>query len=280
MPKIGIFFAPANKRSQIIAQAMSAGMARLGIPHRVMSSLMVRTDHDFDVVLHYGLAQNLRQIFARQREQRKAFYIDLGYWGRRKKTRWDGFHKIALNDRHPTAYFQRKPHSLDRFAQFGIPIAPWRKQGAHILLAGMSDKAASQEGFRPNVWEVRMVQDLRKITDRPIIYRPKPSWAGAKPITGTIWGGEMSLEQSLVDCHAVVTHHSNVAIDAILAGVPAICSEGVAAAISAHDIAQIEDLPLSDAREQWAADIAWTQWGVAEMTAGACYRYLADEGLL
>jgi hypothetical protein len=280
MPKIGIFFAPANKRSKIIAQAMSEGLLRLGIPHRTMSSLHVPSGHDFDVVLHYGLAQNLRTIFNRQREKRKAFYIDLGYWGRRKKSRWDGFHKIALNDRHPTAYFQKTAHTDHRFRQFGIQIKKWRKSGRHVLLAGMSDKAAAQEGYQPHQWEIQMVEDLRKITDRPIVYRPKPNWLGARPITGTIWGGTMSLEDSLVNCHAVVTHHSNVAIDAILGGVPAICPLGVASAISAHDIAELEDLPLTGGRKQWAADIAWTQWSVEEMASGACYRYLQDEGLI
>lgn len=259
---------------------MAQGVARAGAAPDLRSSLTYRGP-DHDVAIFYGLAAGLGRVLSDYRERgRKAVYIDLGYWGRRKRTRWDGYHKMAVNNRHPTAYFQRRAHSPDRFAEHHLAIRPWRARGKHILIAGMSAKAAAAEGLLPHKWERETIARLRELTDRPIIYRPKPNWAEAKPLDGSIFDRDTPLERALLNCHAVVTHHSNVAVDALLAGVPCICPGGVASVLSGHDLEQIESPPMPDGREQWAYDLAWTQWSVAEMESGAAFRYLVDEGLI
>lgn len=283
MRKIGVFFAPGNHRSQLIARAMMAGIAKTGGGAGALrSSQQHRPGHpEFDVAIFYGLAGGLARLLADYRDSgRQAVYVDLGYWGRRKLSRWDGHHKLALNSRHPTAYFQRNPKGPTRFRQFRIEIAPWRKRGRHILLIGMSAKAAAAEGFAPEEWERDTVRQLRALTDRRIIYRPKPNWDGAKPIEGTEWGRAPELlRDALVGCHAVVTHHSNAAVDALLAGVPCVCPDGVASLLSAHQLADIENPPTPDGREQWAWDLAWTQWSVEEIERGDAWRYLDQEVL-
>lgn len=245
------------------------------------SSLTHRDRPEFDAAIFYGLAGGCSRILSDYRDTgRHAIYIDLGYWGRRKLSRWDGYHKLALNGRHPTSYFQARPHGPERFREFRIEIAPWRKAGRHILLIGMSAKAAGAEGLPAELWERQTVAQLRELTDRPIVYRPKPNWPDARPIAGTVFGNEGSLAQALVDCHAVLAHHSNAAVDALLAGVPCICPEGVASVLSGHKLEQIEEPPTPEGREQWAWDLAWTQWSVDEIGRGRAYRYLLDEGLL
>lgn len=260
---------------------MARGVGRVGGYAALRSSLSHRLRCEFDVAIFYGLAGGLSKLLADYRNSgRRAVYIDLGYWGRRKLSRWDGYHKLALNSRHPTAYFQQRPKGPERFETFRIPIQPWRESGRHILLIGMSAKAAAAEGLRAEQWERETVARLRELTDRPIVYRPKPNWAEARPILGTEFGKGPSLEHALVNCHAVVAHHSNAAADALLAGIPCICPEGVASVLSGNRLEQIEDPPTPDGREQWAWDVAWTQWSVEEMEQGLAYRYLADEGLL
>lgn len=281
MRTIGVYFAPHNNRSQIVGRAMAYGIAKKGVKVVLRQSINHRRRCDFEVAIFYGLAGGLAKVLEDYRDSgRKAFYIDLGYWARRKRTRWDGFHKIALNGRHPTDYFQQKPKGPERFLHHGLTIAPWRKAGRHIVVVGMSAKAATAEGLRPHQWETETINRLREITDRPIIYRPKPNWLEAKPIPGTVYGKGPALEQHLLDCHAVVAHHSNAAVDALLAGVPCICPGGVASVLSGHELEQIEDPPMPDGREQFAYDLAWTQWSVEEMQNGLCYQYLVAEGLL
>lgn len=233
------------------------------------------------VAIFYGLALGLGRILQDYRRSgRAAVYCDLGYWTRRIRSRHDGYHKLAVNDRHPTDYFMHKDHPADRFERHGVPILPYRPMGRHILVAGMSAKAALAEQLQPSAWEERTIARLRTLTKRPIIYRPKPNWKGARTIAGATMDAETPLRDALRNCHAVVTHHSNVAIDALLAGVPVFCEKGAASLLSSGDLSTINRPRLIPGRGQWAANLAWCQWSVDEMTQGLAYRYLIDDGLI
>lgn len=240
----------------------------------------------FDVVVFYGLQGNTPQMFFDYRTQRKAVYVDLGYWGRREGGRWTGYHKVSINDRHPTAYFQAIKHPADRVARFGLHPVVEFKGGRHILLAGMGDKGALAEGFQPEAWERAVINEIRKVSDRPIRYRPKPSWKEARPIEGTEYSPPHAreVEHDLRDCWAVVTHHSNVALEAMLAGIPAFCWSGVMKNYCRQDLSGIELVgAFPYARydvDQLLADIAYTQWSVAEMRQGLAWNHLKQEGLL
>ncbi len=234
-----------------------------------------------NVAIFYGLALGCGRILQDYRRSgRTAIYCDLGYWSRRIRSRHDGFHKLAVNDRHPTDYLMNKTHTAERFEHHRVPILPYRVMGRHIIVAGMSAKAAIAEQLQPNEWEERTIARLRMLTKRPIIYRPKPSWKGARQISGATFDPETPLPEALRNCHAVVTHHSNVAVDALLAGVPVFCEKGVASVLSSGDLSQINRPRVQPGRGQWAANLAWCQWSVDEMTQGLAYRYLIDDGLI
>lgn len=235
-----------------------------------------------DVAVFYGLQGNLKRAFdAYIAAGKPVVYIDLGYWKRKLPGGGlEGYHKVSVNDRHPTAYFRNVQHSGDRFAQLGVPIEPWRSGGDHILLAGLGAKAAGSLGLKAEEWERNAIAALRKVTDRPIIYRPKPSWDEARPIEGVGYSWNEPLEVALHNCHAVVTRHSNTAVDAILAGIPAMAWYGVAAPVTSQDYRDIEQLPRLEDRASWAADIAYTQWTVSEMRNGSVWRHLKQEALV
>lgn len=217
------------------------------------------------------------ELFEAYRQAGGAFvYLDLGWWDRKPALRpLDGYHKVVVNGREPSGFRRGRP--ADRFAVFGRGVAPWRRRGAHILIAGMSGKSAWTRGLKPQEWEARTVEALRRITDRPIVYRPKPSWPDATPIEGTEFSGpNTTVEQALRNCWAVVTLHSNVAVDALLAGVPVVVSEGVCTGFSGS-LDTIERALTPDGREQLMADIAYCQWSVAEMVDGTCWRSIRED---
>ena len=67
---------------------------------------------------------------------------------------------------------------------------------------------------------------------------------------------------------AVVNHNSNVGPITALNGVPAFVGiDSYAASVGNFDIARIEN-PLMPDREQWANDLAYTEWTVDEIAAG------------
>jgi hypothetical protein len=279
MLSVTVFYAPHNQRSKMIADVALNGFRVLGIHAKLRNSLSY-VEPDSDVAVFYGLAEGLDKVFADYKKEGKAIYIDLGYWGRRLSGRFDGYHKISINNRHATDYFQQRDYSSNRFDEFNIPIKPWRRYGNSIVIAGMSAKACWAEGLAPEQWERATVAELIKTTRRKIVYRPKPSWPGAKPIPGTIMQKSIDIAPCLQRCHAVVTHHSNLAIDAILAGVPAFCVEGLASAMSLSDLSQIENPIMPDNRHQWASNIAWTQFTPTEIHAGLPWQHMLNEGLI
>ena len=244
-----------------------------------------------DVAVFYGLEGNTPAIFEKYRTEAHAIYVDLGYWGRREGGRWTGFHKVVVDSRHPNAYYRRHPHPTDRLEMFHVEPEPWhgkllREKVApkpHILLAGMSDKGARAEGYEPEEWERKTRDALLQHTDREIRYRPKPSWKDARPIGGMTYSGrDRTAALEFENCWAVVTRHSNIAMEAVLAGVPAFCTHGVGADMACPDLSQIETplMPKASDRRRWAADIAYCQWSIAEMREGLPWLHLLKEGLI
>jgi hypothetical protein len=280
-PRVVVYQVKNHHRSTVICNAMAEGLRRHGI-EALRRYEFEYTDIEGDIAVFYGLEGRLRRVFRDYSEKARAAYIDLGYWKRKEpNARFDGYHKIVINDRHPTSYFQSRQHDDSRSKSMGIEIKPWNPGHGHILLAGMGDKAADAEGYDIEEWERWAIKKIRAVSKRSIVYRPKPSWKGARPIAGVGYSPKTSdLSSALRNCYAVVTHHSNVAVEALCTGIPAWCWKGVATPLASQDLSRIEHPIFPDGREQWVNDIAWCQWNVAEMRSGLAWTNLQEEGLL
>jgi len=283
--KISInIFVDEGRRSATVCQALYQG-AHIKCEARLMNVSRYDGKPDTDVAAFYGLRGRLLNVFNDYvAAGKKAVLVDLGYWGRHDGGRLSGYHKFTVNDHSPLEYFQKRAHGPDRVNRFQIKLKPMKTKGKHILLAGMSGKGAGVFGYGPGEFERKMVEEIRKVTDRPIIYRPKPSWKDAEPIPGTIYSfEEMSIEAELKRSYAVVTHHSNVAIDALIAGVPAfVMGKSVASPLCRNNIASIEDpyYPEDRERQQLINDIAYCQWNIQEMHVGKPWQHMINEGII
>ncbi len=100
------------------------------------------------------------------------------------------------------------------------------------------------------------------------------------PIPGSIYQEKVPLHAALLDAHAVVCHHSNVAVEAIVAGVPAFVWGGVGKDMGSQDLRKIENPHRPDNREDWCNRLAWTQWSVAELATAEPWLHLKSEGLI
>lgn len=270
-----------HRRSKIISDAMANGIRHMGDKVIRHYEGGYRAP-DSQVVCYYGHeGRNIQAAKDYQAAGGKAVYCDLGWFGRRYGGRWTGYHKVVVNSRHPNAYFQRRSYPVNRARFLNVTVKPWKRTGRFILLAGMSDRCAISLGYKPNQWEREAIDALQKVTDRPIVYRPKPSWKGATPLAGTTYSVRPEEAEHLYpDCWAVVTHHSNVAVEGLVEGIPAFCWDGVAVPMASQDITQIENPVYPAGREQWIANICWQQWSVEEIRQGLAWRHLKDEGLI
>jgi len=286
MTEVAIWSVRGNGRSRKLAPVILSGANAAGDNATIYESTEYREPIG-DVAAFYAYEKNMPQLMQDYIDAGKTVvFLDLGFWGRSRirghmiPGMFPSYHKIAINSRHPGAYVMDKNRSGERFKLFDLTVKEWTTRGNHILIAGMSGRAAQSIGYAPEEWERWAISELKKHTDRPIIYRPKPTWHDSTDIAGATRDIKSTISHALRRAHAVVTHHSNVAIDGIIEGVPAFCFDGVAVPMTSQDLSQIETPHRPDGREQWLANVAWSQFHYFEIKNGTMWKHLKAEGLI
>lgn len=244
---------PGRKRSRDVAEAMAAGIRRHG--DKVVVSASPQRG---DVCIGYGW-----KYHAVYRRFPTFVYADLGYWQR------DSYYRLAVNGWSPERYVHAGLPA-DRFGRLGLRVKPWRSGGS-VVVAGSTAKAVRDHGLAYGEWERQAIRRLRAL-GLDVIYRPKPNDMGARALEG-LQPDRRPISEVLATAGGWVTHHSNSAIDALLAGVPAHCETGAAASFSVP-LEAMADPPRLDGREQFLADVAWLQWTLDEMRSGDCWAHV------
>lgn len=281
--KVEIFY-DHGRRSRALCHAMSVGISRCGDKVALRSVVEFNGKPQADVAVFYGLRGRLMKVYHTYQEHgRQTVLMDLGYWKRLDGGRLKGYHKFVVNGIQPNRYYQNFKHEPTRLQTMELDIKPHNPEGEYILVAGMSEKSAGVYGMGPQEFEEDVIQALLEDTNTPIVYRPKPSWPDYKPIQGTkLSKPEDKIEDVLKDCKVVITHHSNVAIDAVVAGKPCIVlGDGVGMEMSST-LADLDNLyfPTDEERLQWLQDISYLQWNVSEIRRGKPWQHFKKEELI
>lgn len=272
------FLMPEHRtRCQKLRDALTLGMIRNG--DKVVSS-----DWDCDVLCIWGMHPRWRDIYRRRLDAGKAVVVfDLPYWRRDRGNvpQAGSAVKVSVGYWHPMDYCRRaleKPVDRSRFAALNVPIRPYRRRGDHILLAGLGPKSCDLYGIANQAWERETIARLRQHSDRPIVYRPKPSWSKrAPPIPGTTFSpAEQAFADVLRGAWAVVTHHSNASLEAVVNGIPAFATDGVGSLLSLADLSRIEDPWHAEPRANLCAAVAHCQWTFEEVRRGRCWHHLKE----
>ena len=152
--------------------------------------------------------------------------------------------------------------SHDRLRKLGLTIQPWRKSGRTIIVCPPTDYFAAAHGCLN--WLDDTLAQLRFETDRPIVVRNKPQ-PGETPVP---------LAEALANAHALVTHSSNVAIEAACLGTPVfVAPTSAAAPIGCTDLSRIEE-PRYPNRENWLAHLAYSQFTIEEFASGEAWKIM------
>jgi len=205
------------------------------------------------------------RIIAEQRARKlDVIVLETGYINR-----GDGdfnHYAAGFNGLNGRADFRNAGSPGDRAAQLSVTLQPWRRSGEHILLCGQVPWDASVNHINFNQWLEVTRKTLRDATARPVRFRPHPQIA--KP--------DLSLEEDLEDCWAVVTFNSNAAVEAAIRGLPifAVDAGSMAYPIANKDVSQI-DRPHTPERMQWLNNLAYTQWTPQEMREGLAWSHLS-----
>lgn len=189
--------------NRFVTEAFYEGLLK----HEPKAKLRSVSDYNPREVKHaisYGILRGTDSIYKLSTSNSQEYWeIDRGYF---KPAHFEGYYRVSKNDLRASYVKGRLP--TDRFEMLRIHFAPWRTNGKHILVCPPTAAVAQFTGLDLQQWIISVEDEIHRYSDRPIIIRGKDS--------------KTPLQQDLHNCHCVITYNSNVAIDALLAGIPVI----------------------------------------------------------
>ena len=238
----------------------------------------------WSVLWHGRMAAN-KAIWNRNMAQSKPVVV-LEVGGIKRGTTW----KVGLNGINRDAFFGDAGNDSRRSNLLGLRLKPWRTDGEYILIAGQHDKSAQWQNMpRMSQWLINTIDELRKHTDRPILFRPHPRCPlphiekefknvyrqEPKHVSGTYDDFDMQFD----NIWATVSHSSNPGIHSVISGVPSFVSNSSLAYDVANDIDFLHDIenPVMPGRTQWLNDYAWTEFTVEEIALGLPLKRLTSK---
>lgn len=274
-----LFWYSDKEREYELGKAFCHGAEQYG--HQCLILEKGKKLPEFDAIGMVGVKSHKMFVSC---QEKTIFYFDKGYLRHKlnkRKGAWE-YWRVAVNAHHPTQYITTAKHPMDRMEELGIMCWPWRKEGDHILVAGSSAKYHQFYSlFDPTRFAKKVVTEIKKRSNRDIVYRPKPTWKEAVPIVGSRFSPRYeSLSELLKNCHVVVTHGSNICFESILNGIPCIVlGEGVGKPISSTRIDDIENpyLASEEERVQWLSNLAYCQWTLEEFRTGEAWETLRGQ---
>ncbi len=261
------------RKALALAAAMQCGAARHG--DQIDIECGFEQVRDGGLVL-FGIGGMAREIYDAYRSvNRQVIFWDKGY------SRGEWF-RVAVNDFQPLAYFQHPSRPPDRLGQLGLNPIPYDVRGDAILVDGASNKYCLWHGLGDWIeWGRGIVRRIRRHSDRPIIYRPRPSHNVTEPIS--IKGAEFSqapLMDDLARSALVVSHGGNIGFDCALGGVAHFAiGDSIARPISETVWQSVGRpfIPTERARCQWLCDVAYCQWRIGEIESGQAWEEIRHE---
>lgn len=218
----------------------------------------------------YPVTKPKREILNRH-EGRRLLMVESAFMKRGEyyQVGWGGF---AGN-----ADFNCTNPPIDRWLDLGVECLPWRSDpDGPILVCGQVPWDTQVQDTDHRQWCQSTVHSLVR-QGHKVLFVPHPREKKGNFGYGVNkkYLARAGLSKLLPGAKCVVTWNSTSAVDAILAGVPAITmhSSSIAYEVSQHSLSDIERLEFPD-RHQWLAKLGYAQWTLDEMRSGATWEHL------
>jgi hypothetical protein len=199
---------------------LQALVATAPAPHTVVD----RPSGRARVLMTYGVGDPERMKVVEEHRARGGTSVlwDMGYFATKD---FIGGMRLSVNEWHPQRLLDRAPRDSSRWDALHLSLRNDYDPKGPIILVGMGPKTRAIVSD-PH-WEVAALAKLkRRFPRHRIIFRPKPG--RSHPTIPCQIDGRSPIEQVLKGASLVVCRHSNVALDAVVAGVPFEASDGAA----------------------------------------------------
>jgi len=241
-------------------------------------------DNDADVNVIWSVLWNGRMAPNQAIWGQKKPTIVLEVGGIKRGTTW----KVGLNGINRDAYFGPSSNDNTRANELGLKLKPWKYNGKYILIAGQHDKSLQwQDMPRMSNWFLNTYDEIRKHTDRPIIFRPHPRCRlehierGLRHVErqepNHIANTYDDFDMGFKDIWATVSWSSNPGVHSVINGVPAFTGpSSLAFDVAEQNLHNIET-PLYGDRTQWINDYAHTEYTIEEISEGIPLKHLTSK---
>jgi hypothetical protein len=245
------------------AMLRASSAAAMALGYEVHVNAHYRGDCDW--LMLWGVGADARNAARRAQIARggHAALWDIGYVNAPGKAKEPGsaYVRLSVDENHPWRLLDRTPNDPSRWHALGVALRDDFDPDGPIIVTGMGAKSRVHLGLRNDEWELRMLRQVQaRFPQRRVLYRAKPGrtaeldarvdWPRAEGAT---------IEEALRGASLVVCRHSNVAIDACIAGVPVECEDGAAFWLYRHG-----PNPVLAARLDFLYRMAWWQWRTDE----------------
>lgn len=236
-------------KTSMMMRALARGFG--AEPCRIINGDPPEDEHPFIV---WGQEWLTMRIVPHAVEQKRPFWcIDNGYWNPARGTD-RGYYRLTYRSMTPVLF----PKG-DDLRHAVVPLREWRRRGKHVLLAMPGVHFGMALGIDVSGWCERIEARLKDATGRPIRIRPRES--------------RTPLAHDLTGAWALVTHSSNVAVDAVIAGIPIFVEPTSAAAPVGRTDLDIENA-VTPGRKRWLRSLASQHFTIAEMASGEAWRWM------
>lgn len=223
-----------------------------------------------ELLMTYGTGHPIRRPWWLQHRKNGGHCIgwDLGYWKHRENETFRM--RCTIDTDHPPQWLRDEPSS--RFDAESIPLRSEYDPLGPIVLIGLGPKSARVVKEKHQQWELSALARIRAAYPQAeIIFRPK------RPdhplIDGIRAHSDGPIEDAIRGASLIVCRHSNVAIDACIAGIPVVCEDGIASALYGADLINPKR-PTESERLRFLRNVAWWQWKPEE--AAKAWKYLLN----
>lgn len=221
---------------------------------------------DCEILMVYGTGHPVRRPWQQQHLRNGGRLIgwDLGYWHREINGTFTM--RCTLDGDHPQAFI--RPEAPQRWDAAGIQLREDARPGGPVVVVGLGPKSLRAHGLGVHEFENRAIARARAaFPGREVLFRPKRPTDPRIPRVKLALG---PIERVLRGASLVICRHSNVAIDACIAGVPVVCEDGAAAAIYGRQI-ESPAIVTREQRLEFLRSLAWWQWKPSESSQAWTY---------
>ena len=171
----------------------------------------------------------------------------------------------------------------------GLELKDYRTSGNHILLLLQRNGGWSMGTLDVQDWANKVINTLRKFTDRPIVIRLHPGDKTSQEIVKTnnpkckiVFSKNvfLSTNKNLIDdlknCWAAINYNSSPVVGAAIEGYPIFVldpSKSQCLEIANTDLSAIEN-PMLPNRQKWIERLSMFHWNFDELKSGECWHHM------